>query len=173
MMSELDLSGIDVVIEELGKLSRAKKTLGPVVAEKVIEGIERNVAAQRAPDGTPWTPGRSGQGRVLKGAAKAVSSKVSGSTVVIFVEGVEARHHLGAIKGAGSIALGAGGKRRDTGHKKGDREKLAKQTGEAFSPGRQSSYARPILPEPGDATVTEAFRDAVKQELGGLWKAAG
>lgn len=74
----------------------------PVVAKRSAEAIEQlvaaNIAAARAPDGTPWLP-RADGGAPLVGAARAVDVVAVGSTVLVAVHGIEARHHAGKVKG--------------------------------------------------------------------------
>ena len=170
-MSDADLSGLDEMIAALNALPRFGQSVLPAVADVLLRRMEANVAAQRGPDGTPWAPGRSGQGKVLAGAMGAVRWSASGKTLVFTIDGPEARHHLGAIKGAGSIALGKGGKRRDRRHQKGEREAMAKRTGEAFTPGRMEAYARPILPSGGaTALLQRALTEAVNRKLPSVWR---
>lgn len=74
----------------------------PVVAQRSAEELKRqidaNIAAGRAPDGSAW-PERSDGGKPLAGAARAVDVVAVGGTVVVAVNGVEARHHAGKVKG--------------------------------------------------------------------------
>jgi hypothetical protein len=59
--------------------------------------IAENIAAQRAPDGTPWQPGA--KGPVLVDAAAAVTARAIGNTILIRVSGIEAKHHFGFVRG--------------------------------------------------------------------------
>lgn len=74
----------------------------PRIAQQVASALEleiaANIAAGRGPDGQPWPPTADGR-RPLAGALSAITVRPEGTTIVITVNGVEARHHLGAVKG--------------------------------------------------------------------------
>lgn len=68
-------------------------------AASEIEAIIRaNIAAQRAPDGSPWPATKDGR-PALERAADAVTVRAVGPRIVITVSGVEARHDVGAVRG--------------------------------------------------------------------------
>jgi hypothetical protein len=162
------------MIAELRALPSTMGKVLPKAGEAIIEEIGKNIVAQQGPDGQKWKPGIEGH-PVLVNAKKALSQSVSGRTLVVTLSGVEARHHLGAIKGGGSITLGPGGKRRDKGHRKGERAKLAAVEGSGIAVGsRMGQYARTILPtEQSKTTLRRAFDKAVAEGLSpAIWRGA-
>jgi len=91
---------------ELDRMIECLRTLGPALtteaAPAVAKAVERELDAQisRAvgPDGRPWKATQDGR-TPLRNAAKALSVRAIGDVVVATLEGAEARHHLGAVKG--------------------------------------------------------------------------
>jgi hypothetical protein len=98
-MASTDLTGLETVIAELRRLPEQKERILGALAQSVIEEAGKRIAAQQAPDGSAWPATRDGR-KALRNAKRALTYKVSGSTVVVFLSGVEARHHFGAIRGA-------------------------------------------------------------------------
>lgn len=81
-------------------------TLGPqtvrAAAPKVAKVLERELVAQigrgQGPDGKAWAPTKDGR-TALRNAASALSVNAVGNAVVARLEGPEALHHKGAVRG--------------------------------------------------------------------------
>lgn len=81
-------------------------TLGPQTvrraAPKVAKALERELVAQigrgQGPDGKPWPRTKDGR-KPLQNAAGALTVTAVGNTVVARLEGPEALHHKGAVRG--------------------------------------------------------------------------
>jgi len=71
----------------------------PRVAIAVREALLKTMNAQTAPDGERWAPRKRGTRPVLVNASDALEVGSSGSTVIIALHGIEARHHRGWVKG--------------------------------------------------------------------------
>lgn len=84
--------------DELGK------SAAPLIAKEAKKIVEQDIAASRAPDGTPWPKTEDGH-EPLKNAANAVKVSAVDSTIVFEVSGVEAKHHRGRVKGGKRRAL--------------------------------------------------------------------
>lgn len=67
-------------------------------AAKVGEAIRATASAGVSPDGEAWAPTKTGD-RAMKGAAGHVSVSISGTVVVIKLEGPDVFHHFG-VRGA-------------------------------------------------------------------------
>lgn len=91
-------AALDAQIRKLRELGEIPARVAPRVAQSAKREIQRNVSAQRGPDGKPWPKGKQGQ-PVLRGAGKAVRASAVGSVVVLSLDDHHARHHLGAVKG--------------------------------------------------------------------------
>lgn len=89
---------LNQMIAQLRKLPELVESVLPEVAVECKTVIAENIAAQRGPDGTPWQPGARGQ-PVLQNAAAAITAQAIGNVVLITVSGVEAKHHLGRVRG--------------------------------------------------------------------------
>lgn len=98
-MDPKGLSELDAMIAKLRSLRGMVERSAPEVAEALDSEIKKNITAGVAPDGTPWKPKKDG-GKPLQNAGKAVTTKAVGTVVLSRVDGVEARHHLGAVKGS-------------------------------------------------------------------------
>ena len=93
-----DFDKLDSLIGALREIRSVAKEAAPEVARALDRELRVNIAAGRGPDGKLWQ--RTADGRTpLQGAGKALSVKADGTRVVAQVSGVEARHHLGAVKG--------------------------------------------------------------------------
>lgn len=85
-------------IDRLRALARLVPGGAPAVADAMRGVIVDNIASGVGPDGVPWAPTE--EGRVaLRGAAKALDVRALDTVVVATLTGVEARHHLGAVRG--------------------------------------------------------------------------
>jgi len=71
-------------------------------ASKATREVEvvtrRQVARGLGPDGKPWKPTQAGT-PPLKNAGAALTIKLKGKCIIWTLTGVEARHHLGAVRG--------------------------------------------------------------------------
>jgi hypothetical protein len=90
---------LDAMIARIRKLPQLGRMAAPEVARAVEAEAERTIAAGTTPDGTPWAPKKSGEGQPLANAAKALGVVALGSTIFMKLNGPEARHHLGRVKG--------------------------------------------------------------------------
>lgn len=87
-----------------GRIERLRSiplTLPEIARRAAVEleaVIARNIAMGLAPDGSRWPATKDGHAP-LRDAMKSITVAAHGSEVVILVDGVEARHHLGAVKG--------------------------------------------------------------------------
>lgn len=85
-------------IARLRKLSGLTKDVAPKVARAVERELRAQIAAGKGPDGKPWKRRQDG-GQPLRNAAAALSVRAVGDVIVVRLDGVEARHHLGAVRG--------------------------------------------------------------------------
>jgi hypothetical protein len=85
-------------VSSLASMPVAVASIAPAVAAEIRGIIAANIAAQRAPDGSPWPPTEDGR-PALAHAMRAVDVRAVGASVVITVSGVESRHDMGAVKG--------------------------------------------------------------------------
>ena len=90
---------MDAMISKLERLPGLVGRAAPAVAEALDAELQRNIAAGVGPDGTPWKATQDGRAP-LANAGDALSVRASGNVVVARLDGVEARHHLGAIRGS-------------------------------------------------------------------------
>lgn len=97
--NEAAFESLDSYIERLRSLPKGiVRESAPAIAKEAHSEIEQNIALQRDPDGEHWLPGKGGR-NVLTGAAQAVNSRAIGDTIIISVEGPEAKHHKGTANG--------------------------------------------------------------------------
>lgn len=89
---------IDRQIARLRELAKLVPTSAKGVADAMRDVIVDNIARGVAPDGTPWEPTQAGA-RPLRGAADALDVSPVGTVIVATLQGPEARHHLGAVRG--------------------------------------------------------------------------
>lgn len=84
-----------VRLRELGTLAqRAAPAVARAVEADILDHVRRGVG----PDGTPWPATADGH-LPLQGVAKDLRVRAIGTSVVATLEGVHARHHLGAVRG--------------------------------------------------------------------------
>ena len=85
-------------IRKVKTLARLASDAAPKVARALEQSIQESISAGRAPDGTPWKPRKDG-GRPLQNAGAALVAVTQEKAVAVVLEGVEARHHYGAVRG--------------------------------------------------------------------------
>jgi len=86
-------------IDRLGTLdTELVKRAAPELAKELQEETQDNIVRGVDPDGKPWLRTKDGA-QPLRNAGKAVSTKAVGNVIIQRVEGVEAKHHKGAVKG--------------------------------------------------------------------------
>lgn len=91
---------LDDMIARLRRIPRVVEEALPEAAKELETIIAGNIAAQRGPDGEPWTkPADRTTSIVLRNAMKSVTVRAIGRVLLARVVGVEARHHIGIIKG--------------------------------------------------------------------------
>lgn len=90
---------MDRQIARLRTLSGFVGASAPAVAVAVKRELTTQIAAGTGPDGKAWKPTKAGT-PPLRGAAGALTVRAVGTVVLATLTGVEARHHLGAVKGA-------------------------------------------------------------------------
>lgn len=93
------LSDLDAMIAKLRDLDGLVERSAPSVATALDSEVRANIARGVGPDGTPWKPTQDGR-KPLQGAGKALTTRAIGTVVLARLEGVEARHHLGRVKGS-------------------------------------------------------------------------
>lgn len=82
-------------LRDLPKLpERVLPELGAMLREEVAAMIDAGVA----PDGAPWEPTATGA-KALRNAAAKLQVGVVGRSVILWVNGPEARHNKGWVKG--------------------------------------------------------------------------
>lgn len=94
----VDTSQIDALVARLRALPVTMRGSYPEMAEALLAEIRANIAAQRGPDGAAWPPTEDGKS-ALANAGKALSYEIKGTTILLKLDGVEARHHFGSVKG--------------------------------------------------------------------------
>jgi hypothetical protein len=94
----VETSQLDALVARLRSLPAAVRGTYPQMAEAIIDEIRQNIAAQRGPDGAPWPATQDGRA-ALSGAGAALSYEVRGTTIILTLTGIEARHHFGSVKG--------------------------------------------------------------------------
>lgn len=93
------MNQLDSLIASLSTLPGVVESeLAPKVAAAVYKDLKQTIAEGETAYGQAWKPKQDGT-QPLRNAAKAVSVETRGATVIMWVRGVEARHHLGAVKG--------------------------------------------------------------------------
>lgn len=70
----------------------------PALTKAVRQSIERTIANGTTSYGEPWAPKQDGS-RPLVNAASALTVVPNGRTIFVQIVGVEARHHIGNVKG--------------------------------------------------------------------------
>lgn len=77
---------------------RLRREAPPLVAKALDEQLRANIAAGRAPDGTPWAKTKKGE-QALVNADKALAVTARGSVVFAKLTGPEALHNYGQVSG--------------------------------------------------------------------------
>jgi hypothetical protein len=85
-------------IDTMAKIGRLPQDVAAAAAPLLEKQLLANIAAQRGPDGKAWQPSANGA-PVLLNAGKSLKVGSTGPTLWARLYGVEARHHLGAVKG--------------------------------------------------------------------------
>jgi hypothetical protein len=93
------LTEIDAMLAKLRALPGMAERSAPEIAKALDGEIRRTIAAGTSPDGTPWKPTKDGRAP-LRNAGEALTTRAIGTVVLARLDGVEARHHLGAIRGS-------------------------------------------------------------------------
>lgn len=93
------LSEMDAMLAKLRTLPGMVERSAPDVAKALDGEIRRNIAAGTGPDGTPWKPTKHGR-KPLQNAGSALTTKAIGTVVLARIDGPEARHHRGAVRGS-------------------------------------------------------------------------
>lgn len=86
------------LISRLRELGHAAEDIAADIAPELEGELEENIAASRAPDGTPWAPTKAGSAP-LQNAGKALGVAAVGTKVIAALRGIEARHHYGTVRG--------------------------------------------------------------------------
>jgi len=89
---------LDRMIATLRALPETVRGTMPEIAETVKADLGKNVAAQQDPNGGAWPATKSGK-PALTGAAAKITYSIHGTVIVFRLDGVEARHSLGWVKG--------------------------------------------------------------------------
>lgn len=87
------------MIAHLRQLGGLVEEAAPAIAAAVDDELQLQIAAARTPTNAPWRPRKEDGGQALQGAGKALTVKVVGTVILARLEGVYARHHLGAVRG--------------------------------------------------------------------------
>jgi hypothetical protein len=94
MSNSSGFAAIDDMIARIRGLPDAIKAAAPSLAEAAKGVLDENIAASRGPDGTAWKPKKEG-GAPLAHAANALSSRASGTVLLLELRGPEVWHHFG------------------------------------------------------------------------------
>jgi hypothetical protein len=92
------MADVQDMIRALRSLGTTAQEAAPECAKALEADIRASVAAGKGPDGTPWQRTKDGK-QPLQRAADAVTVVAKGTTVIVKVVGIEARHHWGTVKG--------------------------------------------------------------------------
>lgn len=92
-------SELDAMIARLRKLPNLAREVAPACERVVDAELRRTVVAGTDPYGKPWAPKKQGGGKPLENASAAVHVAAVGTQIFVRVTGINARHHLGRIKG--------------------------------------------------------------------------
>lgn len=89
---------LEAMIAKIRSLPQLAKEAAPEVARALRGDLEEQINKGTDPEGKPWKLTQEGE-KPLKNAAKALRVTHLGSRVIFALEGVEARHSLGRVKG--------------------------------------------------------------------------
>jgi hypothetical protein len=92
------LASLDALIRRLRELETFPERVAPAVAVKVKEILVQQIAAAQFPSGAAWPDTQDGR-KALRNAAKALDVTAVGNVIVARLNGVEARHSVGAVRG--------------------------------------------------------------------------
>lgn len=97
-------AALDAMIASTLSLGSLVSDAMPALAKAAQHSIERTIAAGTDAYDKPWQPTKEGK-RPLRDAASALTVVVNGRTIYCQLKGVEARHHLGRVKGKRKRAI--------------------------------------------------------------------
>lgn len=98
MSNATAMSALDAHIARVRTLPLAVPEIARHAADEIRAILSRNIAAGVGPDGKPWPKTLDGHAP-LANAMQSIDVRASGASIVIVVDGVEARHHLGMVRG--------------------------------------------------------------------------
>lgn len=90
---------MDALIARVRQLGDLVDEAAPEIAKALELELQLQIAAARGPGGAAWAPRKSDGGKALQGAAAQLTVRVVGRVVIARLVGVEARHHLGYVRG--------------------------------------------------------------------------
>jgi hypothetical protein len=96
------MSGLDELrsmIDRVARLPGLARQAAPDVAEAVEGVLERQIKAGTDPYGKPWADKKTGDGKPLANAGKALFVGAVGTRVLATVKGPEGRHSKGIARG--------------------------------------------------------------------------
>jgi hypothetical protein len=85
---------MDAMVARLRGFPDAIRAAAPSIAHSAKQTIDENIAAGRGPDGAPWKATKDGHAP-LAHAAGAVTSRATGTTLILELTGKEVWHHFG------------------------------------------------------------------------------
>jgi len=91
-------AALDAQIARLRRLPTLVQSAAPGVARALELELQKQIAAGEGPGGAAWRPRADGS-KPLQNAAKALTVTAVSTVVIARITGVEARHHLGAVRG--------------------------------------------------------------------------
>lgn len=92
------MSELDAMIAKISALPDLAVMAAPRIAEVMRRDIEGTIDRAMSSEGEPWKPTAEGQ-KPLQHAAKALRVAAIGPVIYARLTGVEARHHLGRVRG--------------------------------------------------------------------------
>ncbi len=91
-------SALQGAIDGLAALGALPSDVAAAAVEPLRKLLTANIEEGVAPNGKPWPLTADGK-KALRNAAKALTVKSSGATIIATLTGVEARHNFGNVKG--------------------------------------------------------------------------
>jgi hypothetical protein len=91
-------AALDAEIARVRALGDLGNTVAPAVATALHDELARNITAGRSPDGEQLQRTREGK-QPLRNAAKALTVRAIGTTILAKLTGIEARHNNGGVRG--------------------------------------------------------------------------